>query len=239
MDTDLMAEDCTFCAEVLGAPHKSNYSKLIGDFTAGRILWRGELTSIFPSLGPIVNNHLLLVPNKHIFSYAHASPETIFEVERVLKRLKQFFSDDTNDFFVFEHGAHCLSGPEYNDRRQRIRSGACTDHAHLHIIPSVSAYRITEKLTQLPSFIEKLTLPSLNDLSKINFGDRVYISTTSDIEDGLNIFLFDQLPSQLMRQLISVITGNNDWDWRQHPHPDKVKKTLDDLSPALSRLLNM
>lgn len=231
--------DCAFCSEISGELQRSNYCKISNDFSAGRVLWRGKLLTVLPSLGPVFEDHLLLIPNEHILSFAQSSTPLLKSAQSILLKIQDYFLEKGQRRpLVFEHGARCLSGTQYEERLQRIRSGACTDHAHIHIVPSVPAGPICQQLMQLPSFIRCINLPSLLDLPGATHDNHVYIITTDDISSHWKLFLFEILPSQLMRQFLFSATGAVEWDWRQFPHTELVKNTVHKLSPVLPSLLS-
>lgn len=87
---------------------------------------------LLPDIGPLTQDHLLVVSKKHVPSFASLPTDHhddyLSLVEKVICKMENLHPEKQP--LVFEHGVGTVSG-------QFIRCGGCgrTDHAHLHVLP--------------------------------------------------------------------------------------------------------
>ncbi|OEU63844.1 MAG: hypothetical protein BA867_00725 [Desulfobacterales bacterium S5133MH16] len=139
---ELKPESCTFCAELIGILENSNYGRLTGQIKKGRILWQNNEFALIPSLGPLIEDHLLLIPTYHTFSFADLSESVLSRADHLIMSLANFFLKQGHQIIIFEHGAKILNGSDYEKRLKRAICGACTDHAHFHLLPNISSHHV-------------------------------------------------------------------------------------------------
>jgi histidine triad (HIT) family protein len=104
-----MAADCLFCKIAAGEiPVKRVYED--------------DLCLCFPDIHPQAPTHLLLIPRKHIASYAHATKED----EALLGRLMAAAGDIAT--------GQGLSGGYRLVMNTGVDGGQSVDHIHLHLL---------------------------------------------------------------------------------------------------------
>jgi hypothetical protein len=232
---ELNQEICTFCAELLGQRKNSNYFQLVGQTAKSRIIWKNSEFALMPSLGSLVNGHLLLIPTYHAFSFANLSITSLENAENLIASITQFFGENGQQVLVFEHGAVILEGSDYEKRVKRARCGACTDHAHVHILPSVSEKLVVSKLEGMCTKMKRKVLANLSKLrEKVDPALPYIFIGGSDMESWL-IFELEYVPSQFMRKLVSSSMGLTEWDWRQFPNIGLVQKTIQEIGPLFDK----
>lgn len=227
---------CTFCAELAGDVQNSNYFRLAGPTAKSRIVWRNGEFALMPSLGSLVEGHLLLIPTQHAFSFASLPRIALGNTESLIASITQFFRRTDQQSLVFEHGAVVLSGCEYEKRMKRAICGACTDHAHIHIVPRVSANLVVSKLEDLPIQSRK-SLKALCEFADNVNRERPYILIGGTDIDSWLIFELDYVPSQFMRKIVSSSMGLKEWDWRQFPRINLVQQMIETIGPQLEEWL--
>jgi hypothetical protein len=235
---ELRPEVCTFCAELLGLLEKSNYGKLTNQVGAGRILWRDDEFALIPSLGPLLEVHLLLIPASHVFSFATLSETTLFSAAELIASIGRFFKKSQEPTLVFEHGAITLDDSEYEKRLKRAQSGACTDHAHVHILQGISAQQVVSSVDKMQIHKKKSHFKSLRELPEKVKKDMAYI-TIGDADTQLwDFYLLEKVPRQFMRRVIASIIGLEEWDWYEFPNIELVQKAVKLLGPSLNKWLS-
>jgi diadenosine tetraphosphate (Ap4A) HIT family hydrolase len=231
--TELNPEICTFCAELAGIVHNSNYFRLAGHDAKSRILWRNSEFALIPSLGPLAEGHLLLIPTYHTLSFANLPKTILANAENLVASVKQFFSERGRQILVFEHGSLVLTSCDYEKRRKKAICGACTDHAHIHIVPSVSAQLVISTIEKMHVHTNKTTIKSLLGLREELDPALAYILIGGSDTKSWLIFALEYVPSQFMRKLVASLIGLTEWDWRQFPHVGFVKKSIQEIGPHL------
>lgn len=232
--SELRPEVCTFCAELAGQTQNSNYFRLAGPTAKSRIVWQNAEFALMPSLGSLVEGHLLLIPTQHAFSFANLPRTVLANAKSLIASVTQFFCENDQQSLVFEHGAVVLSGCDYERRMKRAICGACTDHAHIHILPSVSAGMVVSKLEKMRIQMSRKPLESLCGLrEQVNPACPYILIGGSDMGSWL-IFVLEYVPSQFMRKLVSSSMGLTEWDWRQFPRINLVQKTIQKIGPQLN-----
>jgi len=239
MSTDEQRPDvCTFCAELLGLLEKSNYGRLTGGVGTDRILWRGERFVLIPSLGPLHAGHLLLVPTQHVLSFANLSELALLEAEELIASIGKFFNQQQDVILAFEHGAMTLGDSEYEKRLKRAKSGACTDHAHVHLLPGVSAQQVVSTIDEMCPHKIKSEITHLQELPKELDPNMGYIIISDGGRQGWCLYQLEKVPRQFMRRVLASIIGLAEWDWYDHPHIEVVQRTVKDLGPKVKEWLN-
>ncbi len=158
---ELKPEICTFCAELLGLLKNSNYGKLTAQVETGRILWQNNEFALLPSLGHLLEGHLLLIPTHHVFSFATLSETALSGAEELITSIGLFFNKRQYPMLIFEHGAITLDDSEYEKRLKRAQSGACTDHAHVHLLRGISAQKVISTIDKMHIHNSKSHIKSL------------------------------------------------------------------------------
>jgi diadenosine tetraphosphate (Ap4A) HIT family hydrolase len=227
-------EVCTFCSELSGLLETTNYGKLTGQYTKSRILWSNKDFAVIPSLGPLVEGHLLLIPKHHEFSFVNLSKRLLSEAEKLILAIIQFNRQRAHHTLIFEHGAIVQTGCAYEIRIKKAKAGACTDHAHIHIVPSLSASPIIQKIDDIHFHLKKHKLQHLNELHEAVERDFPYIIISSSKMKSWVLYVIEEVPGQFMRQMVASIVGLKEWNWYKSPHIDLVQKTIQNIGPLLN-----
>ena len=238
MDTaKLNPEACTFCSELLGLLQKTNYGRLTGQHTTGRILWRNDDFALIPSLGPLVEGHLLLIPKHHDFSFANLSKTVLSRAEKLIASISQFFSEQARQTLIFEHGAIIQNGCAYERRIKKAMAGACTDHAHVHLVPGLSATPVICEMERMRLHLRKRKLRHLCELPEAVEREFPYVIIGGSNIESWVLYVLEELPSQFMRQLVASLVGLKEWNWSQSPRIHLVQKTVRNIGPLLIKWL--
>lgn len=231
--------DCTFCAELNKFYDKSNYSRLSGQYDNGRILWKNDNFALIPSLGPLVEGHLLLIPIIHSLSFADLSKNMLLKVVEIVSCITGFFREFNQDIIFFEHGALVGQASMDEARRIKARSGLCTDHAHLHILPGITVNAVLSRIEQIALHSGKREILDLSILPEVVDNNSPYILIGGSTIQLMTLYGVDEIPSQFMRQLIASIIGVKEWNWCKEPRIDLVQNVINVVGPALKNRLEI
>jgi diadenosine tetraphosphate (Ap4A) HIT family hydrolase len=187
--------NCCFCQE-FQRNEVNEEIKIIYGIT-NRILFANDEFVVLPSVSPIVENHLLILPKRHINTMKQLENDEKKHLLILIKNITRLFG---KDYFIFEHGAFPVNG------------NTCgVDHAHIHILPveKTISKAVIECVNEV--YTSKLYMDfamSLND--EINMP---YLSYGNSIHEMYmcNNAVFR---SQFMRELLCNKLGINDWNWR-------------------------
>lgn len=210
--------DCCFCREFSTghAPLTISAATALTD----RIALSARGFKVLPTLSPLVEGHVLIVPQRHVTSLAQlANPEKA-DFFAVLANVVGLVRDLWGGPVVFEHGVG-----------QNKKGGCGVTHAHLHVVPIPDERR-----------------PALWARMDRELGKPAFRAGLSDALDGLqprssyliasdNIaetrcYISDNLQSQLMRRLVAESMDFSVWDWRQSYNWDAFINTYNRLHCA-------
>jgi diadenosine tetraphosphate (Ap4A) HIT family hydrolase len=147
-------------------------------------------------VAPIVEGHSLVIPKRHVTSFAAEPQEAAGElaafVDRCEDAVRRAYGVEP---LVFEHGSVT----------DEARSGCCITHAHLHIVP-LNAHLLRpderDSFQDLREFVDLLRLKPNRDYLLYKGRDRRYrLSTTANVE------------SQHFRRRMAEAVGEDLWNW--------------------------
>lgn len=202
---------CDFCKESEDLP--STFARRYVGFQESRIVPVGDDFYIMPSLGPLVQDHALLVPRVHVTASARLKPDALNKLVEIAEKWAAKVVEKNMVPLVFEHGTP-------SDDTAHGGCGICHCHLHLLAIQPEEAHDFHTKLEQF--LIEKeyeinvSELPLWNDVNAV--ADEAYLCVRLGTENP-KVFRFGhgaQLESQLMRKFVAskMIPGGANWDWR-------------------------
>lgn len=190
--------NCDFCDEFSGGKENA-FSRIYGQELKSRALLHSQGFVVVPSLGQIVEGHLLIVPRWHYTALADMPPRLIVELSQLYGRVRVALSQTYGPTLFFEHG---VRGTD---------SGGCgIDHAHLHGVPFKCFGEPIEELKKRHSF------KSIAGISEIRKGAPPNSSYLYYEETNGKAWMCetDFIPSQYVRKLLAESLGTNSWDWR-------------------------
>lgn len=215
-----MLENCGICLEISGKGNQEFgkiYCELIN--SGENVILESASFLVIPSFGPLNDSHVMLVPKRHVNSFAQLTDLEINEGFKVLGLLKSHISSKRGENLIFfESGAGISTS----------HSGGCIVHAHIHCVADSKVFD-----ERLRSEI-KLEPVKERDYSKacINTGYVWY----RDAQENSYICNSPMLPSQFLRYIYAQSCGSSSaWNWRRDintPGIISVLKTYKGIKPA-------
>ncbi|KHO35111.1 hypothetical protein PI91_14095 [Enterobacter sp. FB] len=202
------SSSCGICDEINGVSFIEGYDKIVRD--KKNIIAETNDFLIVPSVGPLNNSHVMLIPKHHVNSFASIDRGIRHEARAILRKLNEFMNNKTGrPLIFFESGA----GNKID------HSGGCIFHAHIHC-----AYHSQEFESALNKEIDFTKIEDQNLNFDTKNGYAWYMN------NNYNEFLCNNplLPSQFLRYLYSnsnSIHGN--WNWRRDNNIIGVMKVID------------
>jgi diadenosine tetraphosphate (Ap4A) HIT family hydrolase len=203
-------KDCCFCQEFrrneVDGEIKEKYS------VTNRILFDNNRFVVLPSVSPVVENHVLVLPKRHINTMKQLTDDEKDDLFVLVKNITQVFS---GSYFLFEHGAFPANG------------NTCgVDHAHIHILP------VEEKVSEAVIGLIKKSYyakPYANLLLSLNDEkDMPYLLCGKDTHDMYSCNNAN-FPSQFMRKILCGILGKKEWNWRDFTNRHYFTRTVSRL----------
>jgi diadenosine tetraphosphate (Ap4A) HIT family hydrolase len=202
---------CDFCKESDDLP--STFARRYVGFQESRIVSVGKDFYIMPSLGPLVQDHALLVPRLHITASARLKPDALQEMVEIAEKWAAKTVEKNMSPLVFEHGTP-------SDDPAHGGCGIC--HCHLHLL-AIQPHEAHDFYTKLEQFLREkgyeINVSELALWNNVNeLADEAYLCVRLGTEKP-KVFRFGhgvQLESQLMRKFVAskVVAGGVSWDWR-------------------------
>lgn len=206
-----MISECNLCFEIRGKPSAnfgSQYNELVRS-KENQILETDNFILV-PSVGPLNESHVMLVPKRHVTSFAMLTSCEKKESANILETLsKKFRSKYKHELIFFESGAGSLTA----------HSGGCIDHAHIHCLQESKVFE-----AQLFSEVALIEEESTYLNADIQLGYLWYRKKTGDT------FICNSplLPSQFMRYLYAESTNSGyQWNWRKYSKTEDVIRVLE------------
>jgi diadenosine tetraphosphate (Ap4A) HIT family hydrolase len=210
--------ECDLCNEINGKD--CYFVALYQHQMRNRIVFRASDFAVMPTIGQIVEGHVLVLPFQHYTSIGGLPHSQISELEGLLGLLKRtILSSYGVQPVFFEHGTAC----------EDKESGGCgIYHMHLHAVPLPNGINLKTSIS-LP--MREIT--SLFELKGIISAGRSYVLY---IDQADNKFVSEnaRLPSQYMRKTLADALGSRNWDWRTYEREERLVSTFDKLSKAMA-----
>jgi diadenosine tetraphosphate (Ap4A) HIT family hydrolase len=211
---------CDFCDEFRGG-FANAFALRYGTEISDRRIFLGETVCVIPSLGQIVEGHVLLAPLVHLTALSDMVSNEIEEIESLCHHARAALRRIYGTCIFFEHGVG------------RAGTGGCgIEHAHMHAVP-VTGNGVLNILMQ--SF-EGHQIRHLADIGRAIPPNSSYLFFENAIGERY-VFAAPTMPSQYMRKLTCESIGKPDWDWRQAGREPDLFATIKRLSPAFSAAL--
>jgi diadenosine tetraphosphate (Ap4A) HIT family hydrolase len=214
---------CEFCAEVRHRDVNNFFRVILPEGAYRRaVLYENGGAAVIPSVGALTPGHVLVVPIGHYHSFAQLPPASfkaaMHAANDALAALRETYAVDV---VAFEHGP--VDGA--------TNSGACSDHAHLHLLPLPGGLMGNGPVDSLPW--RQMSAESLFGAARAFTKDeRGYVALWD--RGAWHIAPGEQVVSQHLRRVIADKLGRSDqWDWSVFPNVEEVVRTIDDLEGSI------
>lgn len=179
------------------------------------IILESENFTVVPTMGPIVEGWLLIIPNKSFLSFGHLDSSLSAERKHVQERTYAMVREVYGSVMSFEHGP--------STENQKV--GCSVDHAHLHVLPAVCDLK--NGADNLLDGIAWQKSSGIEDANKYAINNQEYLFYDPPTSDTSWFGTHDDIPSQLFRKVISsYFDDKNRYDWREYPRRETVEKTV-------------
>jgi len=213
-----VVEDCAFCVEVEEGLSFDPVLNSLGAPRLPRILGENAEFIVLPSLGPLVDDHLLIVTKKHVPNFRSAGAALRSNLLSATGQLaEKMVLRSGRTALVFENGS------------QLYRLG-CVDHLHFHVLtlPAIIADRVLKRFStdDLLSTAEMVAAPIRMDCD--------YVVLKIGIAQEWAMMTRPEIDRQLVRRLIAEEQGSPaGWNWRDAPNLDAVRLMVGELGPVV------
>lgn len=209
-----MSSDCSLCAQIDGVVTGDLLHRLIGDSASysRQVVDVDERLVLMPSVGALVEGHVLLCPREHLRSLAEVEDRSrlLQSVDHVRRELRNVADAPIQGF---EHG-NASSGEKV----------ACTvEHAHLHMFPGRP-----DLWPLVRDVVEWIDMPDMAQIADFTHG-REYVAYLSDAGQWRVTMGSEdrRLPSQWFRQVLATAIGHPGmWNWRENPNAQLTAASL-------------
>jgi diadenosine tetraphosphate (Ap4A) HIT family hydrolase len=195
------SQSCLLCDELDG---ERALSARLGLYASAhqKILLQCENFVLIPDIAPLVPGHALIVSKHHVACYAALENEFAEEFEGFKDRVVAHYKSRVGRAALFEHGSFT----------SLIRSGACVQHAHVHVLPlelPLSSWSEAHGTVRHYSntFSRAGILGAISE-------DYLAFETTQG-SGGVSTGLNSALPCQYLRRRVALHLNLKDWDWTQ------------------------
>jgi ATP adenylyltransferase len=202
---------CHLCAQLAGERSGDLLQELLGtrEYVRRVVLESAEF-AVIPSLGALVEGHVLVLPKAHVRSFAQLGTSA-GETESFLERARLAVESAYSPPQIFEHGTGA-----------RSPQPACSvEHAHIHLVPCE-----VDLFARLADRFSWSRVGGEAELAEL-VGDGEYLRI--GVEGGWMVARGGEgFPSQLLRrELLGALAGpERDWNWRTSPRPELVASTF-------------
>ncbi len=180
-----------------------------------QVLYRGEGWVVAPTLGSIVPNWVLIIPEEHQLNFRDWMVGRGRSCDAILNEVAEHLGLSCNDYIWFEHGPSAVG----------TMAGCGLDHAHIHMIfqPAFDFSSVLNEATASSGLIWKKKsssdayqeIPASTSYMVAGCGDEVAIAT--DVEAA---------GSQFFRRVVCALAGENDWDYKAQPYAENIDETI-------------
>lgn len=209
--------DKTFLDELAGYKEDVLFYDIYKGNPSSRIVHASENFTVLCDIAPLMEGHLLIIPNNPWVSFGKLSQEYWSEFTALKNRVFNVLSSIYSTPVFLEHGS-CLS----------MTGGGCITHAHMQVIPF--------PLDLLQDFMDEgLQVTALNSQDQVVFWgskDHPYLY----FENIDHQIFVAEIPQGIKRQYIRIKIAkylniqDPYWDWGVHIEKELLRKTVATLS---------
>lgn len=210
---------CDFCKEFSGNRDNA-FHRCYGAELQDRTILATTSFRVIPSLGQLVEGHLLLVPELHYRALADMPFDLIIECCQLIDSVRHALDQAYGPCVLFEHGT-----------RTHLGGGCGIEHAHLHAVP------LDESADPFRCLVRQFPCKRTSGLEGIKSDispESSYLYCENARSDRA-VFAVDYLPSQYMRRVLAETLGTSEWDWRACQREEKLISAVERLSAILRR----
>ena len=208
-------ENCMLCRIVEGRPLRKEY-----------ILYETKNFFCVPGLGAFFDGYVMIVPKKHVMSFAELNEEEFEEFLQVLDDMRFILeSIYKKKIFVFECGSGRNGGGKHE---------TSIVHAHIHLAPTdMPVLANVQKSGIHPGLIDPRDLQyygSYPYMLYIDQKDNWYIASDPD----------SYYPRQHPRQVLAKYMGlpKGEYNWRVFGHEEKMEVIAEEIYSFIRQNLN-
>jgi ATP adenylyltransferase len=209
---------CCICSQIRGDANNDLLAQLVepGKYVR-RVLLESESFAVIPSIGPLVEGHVLLCPKQHFKSFAQMPTMLEDEFVNIKKRLSAILTR------TYRHRIHYF---EHGSAKAAERPMCTVEHAHLHLVPTDA-----EIWTDIEHVFDWQPTPkSITSLAEV-VGDMEYIWYESP--EGFSVVatgIEGTFESQYLRKTFAKAVGlGNAWNWREFPRSEVITDTYNNI----------
>jgi ATP adenylyltransferase len=179
---------------------------------------------VLPTVGPLVEGWLLIVPKIHVLSFARVARGEFSQLEAVLAKTVALVEEAYGPVAIFEHGAAA----------SKSRVGCGVDYAHLHVVPTT--YNLLFDAQAIAPNIDWKAVDSLAAIRCVSSDDYWFVQQNYyDRNSYLGRLSSGEPPSQLFRQVIANNLGRpSGYDWKQDSHEQLIAATVGRLARRIA-----
>lgn len=215
-DPEEIRKNCFLCKVVNGNPDKPEH-----------ILYESDNFIVIPGLGAFFEGYTMIVPKRHVMSFAELSEEEFQEFLRVLNDMRFILeSIYEKEIFVFE----CGSGRDGGGKH-----ATSIVHAHIHLAPTdMPVLDEVHKSGLYPAPIEA------NELIRYygQYPYMLYIDQEDNwyITSDPNTYFPRQHPRQVLADYMGLEKGH--YNWRKYPMREKLDSIAEEIYTFLRKEYN-
>ena len=214
-----------FSDELAGNVAASLFGSTYDGNPPSRLVARTANCAVVADYAPLVEGHVLVVPNEFRPSLAHTPRDQRAELVNVIEAVGAAVSRTYGLCVMIEHGSALGV----------LRRSSCVVHAHLHVLPvnvtfrealrerGVQAHDVADLSAALDAVPRECPYLLIRDSTGTYF---VALTEDSDI------------PRQFARAHIAQALSIDDWDWNAWQNRDLLRATVRTLRPVLEPALD-
>lgn len=210
--------NCCFCVEY-NRPLRSEFFVKVGAAAgvSSRVVVESDNWYVVPTLGCLVEGHVLIIPKKHILSIANLNNAMFEEMVSLRDTVEGIITKRTGkECICFEHGIT-------NDAAVGANS---VSHLHVHMVPCEKS--LWGPIEEDCRIVDAICFPDyyvLYDYLQKNMPQSYLMF--QDIDGSIH-YIPDAsfYPSQFFRIQVAKYLGTGQWDWRKAQDETLLLQTL-------------
>jgi diadenosine tetraphosphate (Ap4A) HIT family hydrolase len=214
---------CCICSQICGDATNDLVAQIVDPVRyVRRVPMESESFAVIPSIGPLVDGHVLLCPKHHFKSFAQTPARLEDECIGIKKQLSALLSQTYGlPIHYFEHGS----------AKKALEPMCTVEHAHIHFVPTDA-----EIWSDIQHEFE--WQPVDKDIANLAefVGDMEYIWYESP--EGFRVVatgIEGTFESQYLRKIFAKAVGlGNMWNWREFPRTTAMADTCANIERALT-----
>lgn len=210
--------ECVLCGPYIDVSNASPGTALdIQRSYSPHVILKSKNNIAILGLGALTPGYILIVPKRHYFNIGQLNEMDFSDFLELKAIIGSHIQSLYGGVVFFEHGSHSSCAT----------SGACIEHAHMHVLPSCNLpFREC-----IPSKMKEFPISDFEKIRDFSANEQPYLFLEEDNGDKYVYPDCEDVTSQFFRRIWArLLDRHYEYDWAVFPEIENMQKTFSAFS---------